>query len=342
MPLYASESLTIDQIDRMVKTHTCSCGANLTKAWGGATGHNCFMLRCANNIGHNTFHVKGQIDKVPENLRREYTKIMTTEIAKMNESQMLARVNQARFPAELSANERRLMAQIALQYELDPLMNELTIYQGRPYVTYDGRMRKAQETQELDGVETCPASKDEREAFELKPGDKLWKAIVYKKGSSRGYTGWGKVRAAETEAPVKSDGSKGRAGYRPTETNPDRMAEKRAEMFAIRKAFHLPLPTMIDGVSAGDEDEAEEALAKYNAETTIVEVKEVKETKKTEPGPAPVITSTTDLYKLCLKNYSEKFATSSDVLKFIGKTQADISDPAAEYAAIVEKLKGGV
>jgi hypothetical protein len=55
MSLYESETLTVAQIDQMVRTHTCSCGANLTKAWGGATGHNCFMLRCAANVKHSEF-----------------------------------------------------------------------------------------------------------------------------------------------------------------------------------------------------------------------------------------------------------------------------------------------
>lgn len=63
-----------------------------------------------------------------------------------------------------------------------------------------------------------------------------------------------------------------------------------------------------------------------------------------EPEPVkeekvvPVIKTTTDLYKACCANYSEKFATSADVLKFLGKSQADIVDPATEYAEIAKKL----
>jgi hypothetical protein len=63
---------------------------------------------------------------------------------------------------------------------------------------------------------------------------------------------------------------------------------------------------------------------------------------KQEKGVEPVIKSLGDLFQACLKNHSEKFATSGDVLKFLGKKQADIVDPAAEYTEIEKKLKGGV
>ena len=55
MPIFESEKLSYDQLKHMAASHKCQCGANLTLAFGGAIGHNCYMLRCANNIEHSDF-----------------------------------------------------------------------------------------------------------------------------------------------------------------------------------------------------------------------------------------------------------------------------------------------
>ena len=60
---------------------------------------------------------------------------------------------------------------IPITYGFDPLMGEISIYQGRPYVSIDGRYRKAQETGNLDGVSTRPANKQEREDWQIPVGD---------------------------------------------------------------------------------------------------------------------------------------------------------------------------
>jgi hypothetical protein len=238
-----------ESLKQMAKTHKCSCGGILSLAWVNGE----YKLICGNDRTHTQFYKKTKADRYPENLKEEILKSMTTQLMKMDKPGMLTRIGQAKWPTELSKYEKNMLADVAIQYGLDPLMHELSIYQGMPYVEYDGRMRKAQETKELDGIDTRPATSAEYESFKAKEGDYLWRADVYKKGCARPFTGWGYIRKSETEPPTKTDGSKGRGGFRPHETNPNRMAEKRAEMFGMRKAFHLPLPTMIDGVSAGDE-----------------------------------------------------------------------------------------
>jgi hypothetical protein len=125
-------------------------------------------------------------------------------------------------------------------------MGEMTIYQGRPYISIDGRYRKAQETGKLAGVNTVPATPEEYKAWKIPEEDYFFKAVVKKRegGNVDEYTGWGRVRAAETHGK----------GFRPVESNPQRMAEKRAESQALRKAFHIDLPGISDFEDIGADD----------------------------------------------------------------------------------------
>ncbi len=55
MPILESETLKLDALKDNAKRLKCSCGGNLTVAWGGYYGYNCYILRCASNIEHNDF-----------------------------------------------------------------------------------------------------------------------------------------------------------------------------------------------------------------------------------------------------------------------------------------------
>jgi hypothetical protein len=68
-------------------------------------------------------------------------------------------------------------------------------------------------------------------------------------------------------------------------------------------------------------------------------VEKKDEKKEGETGPAPAIKTLGDLFTACTRNHSEQFATKEDVLKYLKKTEADIVDPAGEYAEIEKKLK---
>jgi len=217
------------------KGYLCAkCQSLLTVAWGGSFGVDGYILRCGEDIDHNG--ITGH-DKKFEQKRREYLSMNSNALMTMDEARMIQRVEMARFPQDLTVPEKKLLAQVAITYGFDPLMGEVTIYQGRPFVSIDGRYRKAQETENLDGVETRPATKQEREDWQIPDGDYFFRADVYVKGSNRPFTAWGRVFKAETV---------GGKGFKPIEKNPQRMAEKRAEAQALRKAFHIPLPSMED------------------------------------------------------------------------------------------------
>jgi len=111
-------------------------------------------------------------------------------------------------------------------------MQELMIYQGHPYPTINARYRKAQETGKFDGINTRPATAEERKARHCQEFDILYCAEVWVKGSSHPFIGWGRVRAAERKG----------SEHLPIVKDPDRQAEKRAEAMGLRKAFSMPVP----------------------------------------------------------------------------------------------------
>lgn len=156
----------------------------------------------------------------------------TTALMKMDETAMIARIAQAKFPKDLTLVEKKLMAEVSISYGLDPLMQELMIYQGNPYPTINARYRKAQESGKFDGIDTRPATQEERIHRHAKEGDYLYRCEVWVKGSSHAFVGWGRVRASETNGDV----------HLPIVKDPDRQAEKRAEAMGLRKAFSMPLP----------------------------------------------------------------------------------------------------
>lgn len=166
----------------------------------------------------------------------------STALVKLNETQMIERVKMARFPQELSAPQQKAIAKIAIEYGLDPLMGELIMYYGSLYVTINGRRRKAQETEKLDGISSRPSTKDEREAREVQAGDYLYLCEVRVKGAAFPFQGWGKVTSKEIERTRKNaEQNNNDPWYLPLVKDPADIAEKRAEAEALKRAFNLPL-----------------------------------------------------------------------------------------------------
>lgn len=216
------------------------CQSRLWLAWGGAF-HEGWILRCSDltHTGMTSHDIKQEL------LKREAFSMDSTALTIMSEEKMLERVGMSRFPQDLTKPEKLLLARAAVTYGFDPLMGEITLYQGKPFVSIDGRYRKAQETNRLDGVESRPATKEEREDWGIPDGDYFFRAEVYVKDSTRSFVGWGRVFASET-VPGSNRQNDTTSKYKPIQSNPQRMAEKRAETQALRKGFHIPLPGMED------------------------------------------------------------------------------------------------
>ncbi len=120
--------------------HLCGkCGGFMGVAWD--TKANEYVLRCGNNPTHNTvtrhdLEYEKQLAEV-----RRVQKLDSKALMVMSEDKMLERVAMAKFPQDLTPTEKRLLAQVAITYGFDPIMGEVTIYQGRPWVSIDGRYR---------------------------------------------------------------------------------------------------------------------------------------------------------------------------------------------------------
>ncbi len=282
MPI-TEEQMTYEEMQKATKNHVCGrCGGVLSVAWSGK--YNCYILRCR-DMAHNTIsrhRPKSTYEIEVEKSFKEVRGMDTRSLTTMTENQMLTRVEMAKFPQDLTVQDKHLLAQVAITYGFDPLMGEVTIYQGRPYVSIDGRYRKAQETGNLEGVESRPANKKEREDWEIPEGDYFFRAEVYIKDGTRPFVGWGRVRKLETI---------GGKGYKPVETNPQRMAEKRAEAQALRKAFHIPLPS-IEDIGAEDNGTPTVKIDKTTGEIIEGECKVIADRA---PSTAPIESKVTPL-----------------------------------------------
>lgn len=254
--------IALEEMKRLAEDgHVCGeCGGRLNVAF--VNGQN--VLRCGNSLEHKTIT---RHDYKNEKRIGEY-RMDSTALTKMLPKDMEARVAIGKFSSDLAPIERKHLAMLAINYGFDPAMGEMTIYQGRPYISIDGRYRKAQETGKLAGVNTVPATPEEYKAWKIPEEDYFFKAVVKKRenGNVDEYTGWGRVRAAETHGK----------GFRPVESNPQRMAEKRAESQALRKAFHIDLPGISDFEDIGVDD------------PNIIEstAREIKEDRQAEAPPA--------------------------------------------------------
>lgn len=102
-------------------------------------------------------------------------------------------------------------------------LGEIMLYQGKPYITIDGRIRIAHKSALLNGIDPQPASSMERARYGAKDGEHLWKCYVFKKGAVRPFVGWGHVRSNDRN-PV-------------SKTHPQEIAKKRAKYDALRLAF---------------------------------------------------------------------------------------------------------
>jgi hypothetical protein len=161
------------------------------------------------------------------------------EVTAIDRQQMTALAEQLlpKWPKDLNRQTALDVARVALAYQLDPFMEELIPYQGKPYVTIAGRIRIADNHPMFDGYDLEPATEAEHRALGAHEGEAVWKCVVYRKDRSR---------------PTKAFG---RAGG-PAEQNPvarrwlPEIAQKRAMHRALRAAFPLNLPGVEERSSA--------------------------------------------------------------------------------------------
>lgn len=142
----------------------------------------------------------------------------------------------------------QLIARLAIAYGLDPLAGELMLYAGRPYLTYKGAVRIAENNPAFDGVECSPASADERAAYRCTEGATLWIARVWRKDRKVPFVCYGCVEPSEYQNVPQE-----KRAYLPLYKWPNEMAAKRAKHRALKDAFSLPLPEHASEPFEGDD-----------------------------------------------------------------------------------------
>ena len=200
--MITEEQMTYEEMVRVIKNprYKCGkCGGAIVLAWGGSLGFNGYIIKCGNDVSHDTITKYNKKEKDFMAEVRDQSGLSSTALTAMTETAMVERVGKAKFVKDLTLPEKKLLAAACITYGFDPIMHELTIYQGNPFVSVDGRFRKAQETRQFEGIETRPATKEEREDWEIPEGDKFFRSEVYKKGIKRPFVGWGRVTAKEMQ-----------------------------------------------------------------------------------------------------------------------------------------------
>lgn len=152
------------------------------------------------------------------------------------QQQDLAKRLRPQFPQDCDPEQALEVARVALAYGLDPFLGELIPYKGKPYLTFDGRIRIADQHPMYDGYDLLPPEDAELKALRPVQNESIWKCVVYRKDRSRPTVAYGRAGGPNERNPVgKSD--------------PVSMAQKRAIHRALRAAFPVPIPGVDDPLS---------------------------------------------------------------------------------------------
>lgn len=103
-------------------------------------------------------------------------------------------------------------------------LGDLMLYQGKPYITIQGRVRLAHQSGLLAGIQPRPATMLERRQFGASDDEVLWRCDVWRHGAPRPFVGWGVCNPTKDRNPV-------------AKSFPREMAKKRAKYDALALAF---------------------------------------------------------------------------------------------------------
>ena len=241
------QHLPYEQCREIERTHVCAvCKKPLVTLWDGEA--NSYAVACGSNCFHEGFErvmSYTQMRKagmqlpmeVEETFQRKEERIMREqETEKETTISALVPLNDAGSGTALAVVQRHLIVEVAQEMGLKPHLGHVVLYYGRPYVTESGMLYYAHRSGRLDGIRSRPLTKQEREDYQIAEGEHAWIAEVLRSDSTIPFTGIGRARE-DPQHPVAR-----KSAVEPE--HPQRMAEKRAEMQALRKAFPLGLPLL--------------------------------------------------------------------------------------------------
>ena len=226
-------TVNADQGRTLVEKYRCGeCQARLSVAWGGKFGVNNYVLRCGRDATHSTIARDRRNTVATEQQSRALVVTLTQALARVDEAQQAGL-----WPGQLAPAQKHLMAQATLAYGLDPLMQELTVYQGKPMVTIRGRRRKDAEAGHHPSIRFRFLTTEEKAEFT--------QAGAFQDGDLAMYCVLTTEEGATVEGFGKSTKAERQSGRQPVaKEHPVEMCQKRAEDRARMMAYGpIPLPT---------------------------------------------------------------------------------------------------
>lgn len=269
--------LPYEQCREIERTHVCAvCKGLLVTVWVGMENH--YGIACAQDHTHQGFQremfyaqryragmpiplevaIQFQRRKMNEikhaewDDRDSHIELTPEEAAEMKSEKETGKSSiMALLPREdignktaLTRDQVTMLLEIAHALKLDPYLQHIVIYFGRPYITEAGMLYHAHHSEELDGIVSRPLTLGEKKDAMFPDDEHVWKAWVYRRGYKHPFVSLGRAREDEKRPIAK--------GSFVEPLHPQRTAEKRAEMQALKKAFPIGLPIL------GEEPENEE------------------------------------------------------------------------------------
>jgi hypothetical protein len=150
---------------------------------------------------------------------------------------------QARFSSDLDNPQAvRQFLGVCLALDLNPFLDEITPYQGKPYIQQAGWMRKVNERApgQLVKIESGMATTEEKSRYSIPDEDLFAYCDVVRRfpdGNEQPYRAYAQIKREEIGQVRQRDGSLKKSFHRPIDKEPWLMAEKRARVRAVRMVF---------------------------------------------------------------------------------------------------------
>ena len=182
---------------------------------------------------------------------------------------------------KLTMNEQSAVDMISREFGLNPLLKQLVVLAGGIYVTKAGLQVIANRKPEtaIDGIEVSPVSQEERELAGIAYHEPTtaeyqhyWKAIVWKKGSSRPFVEFGEATLSNVKL------------FKPDWRSVSDMAKTRAVNRALRNAYDIGFPSVEEMGYASEEVQSIQARVVEEPQPANGQAK-LEPVKGTPPAP---------------------------------------------------------
>ncbi len=174
-----------------------------------------------------------------------------TALAKIDQKAMVRRIDGCEWAKDMTPAQRQDLADIAITYELDPLMGELVCYQGKPLITFDGHSRIAGRDSRFEGLDLRPLTQEEKKQYGVEKVPYVWLAEAWKKGMRVPAR---QIGTADPDRPFRSrfnaNTNKWEGGNPVERERPWALARTRAGNAALKLYFPHKIPGVDSAVDA--------------------------------------------------------------------------------------------